>query len=181
MAKKSPDVKPFRIHYTKEAYEYVMKYRRKCSLMDAVRFVLGMQEGLVTEKGVRSLAKSIDKDPLIPSLYLIRKATIYIASKSFKIYRNPYGHYVDAEKKIKCFIEKKFDSIKKNIEDDTIRIKLCGDGYCKDRKSFFNFCFTLPDEGPIAKTSRGNYVLGIFRIEKEDHTNLSLCLQSNFI
>jgi hypothetical protein len=113
-----------------------------------------------------------------PTLYALQKALSNLRGKMFKVFRNPNGQYLDAEAKIKYFINKNFDTIKKNIQNDTIRIKLCGDGFRKDSKSFFNFCFTLPDEGSIAKTSRGNYILGLFGIDKEDHTNLSLCLKN---
>ena len=178
MAKKTPIIKEFKVYYTKETFEDIMKNKKKFTEEDALEFLLGMEEGLVTEKGLQNLTKQMRKKYPLPTLYAVRKAKSFLRTKIFRVYRNPNGQYVDAEAKIKYFIQKNFDLIKKNIENDTIRIKLCGDGFRKDRKSFFNFCFTLPDEGSIAKTSRGNYILGLFEIDKEDHTNLSLCLKN---
>jgi len=66
---------------------------------------------------------------------------------------------------------KNFKKLK--IVDNVIQVKLCGDSTNIGTKiKKLNVCFTLPDLGLVAKTSRGNYTLGIFQLKKENYENL---------
>jgi hypothetical protein len=55
-------------------------------------------------------------------------------------------------------------------------VKLCGDGTNVATKKLFNFCFTLPDQGAIAKSAAGNFTLGLFDIDVEKYVTLKECL-----
>ena len=53
---------------------------------------------------------------------------------------------------------------------------MCGDGTNVATNKLFNFCFTLPDLGNIAKTAAGNYTLGLFDVDAEKYSTLRECL-----
>ena len=126
-------------------------------------------ENYISDKTYNKWQKKLA--PEHPSLYRIRKERLLRNSSYFKIFGNEYGNYVDCEHKISFYIKQNFKRL--NIENDTIRVKLCGDGTNIGRKQKkLNFCFTLPDAGQIAKTATGNYTLGIFKMPKEDYKNL---------
>jgi hypothetical protein len=115
----------------------------------------------------------------MPGIHHVKKAANNLNSKLFTIYRNPHGNYVDCGDKITRVIKNKYKNMKDNIKNDTIQIKLCGDGTIVKTRHFLNFCFTLPQEGNIAKTSKGNYILGIFDMQnkKEDYKTVKECLK----
>ena len=115
----------------------------------------------------------------MPGIHYVKKAAYKLDSKLFTIYRNTHGNYVDPEEKITRVIKYKYKNMKDNIHNDTILIKLCGDGTIVKSRHFLNFCFTLPQEGNIAKTSKGNYILGIFNMQnkKEDYKTVKECLK----
>lgn len=92
-------------------------------------------------------------------------------NKYFTKYRNDHGSYVDCAKYISYQIKKNFEKLK--IKDETIQVKLSGDGTQVGKKiKCLNFSFTLPDSGLAAKTVRGNFTLGIFKIKKENQETL---------
>ena len=62
------------------------------------------------------------------SLYYVRKARNFLNKSLFKIYRNKYGNFVNAEHKISSIVRKKFQNLKLANDNDEITIKLCGDG-----------------------------------------------------
>ena len=96
-------------------------------------------------------------------------------NKYFKKFRNSYGTNVDAEKYISFQIKKNFGKLK--IVKNTIRVKLSGDGtHCGKRLKILNVTFTLPDSGLDAKTTRGNFTLGCFKIKKENYETLKEAL-----
>ena len=62
------------------------------------------------------------------SLYYVRKARNFLNKSLFKIYRNKYGNFVNAEHKISSIVRKKFQNLKLANDNDEITIKLGGDG-----------------------------------------------------
>jgi hypothetical protein len=129
-------------------------------------------EILLSDSNYERFRKSI---PVLPSIHYIRKSRHILNASLFKTFRNKYGSYNDCEHKICYTIEKNFEKLE--IRNNIIRVKLCGDGTnCGRRHKLLNFCFTLPDQGMISKTSIGNYTLGIFRIKKEDYKTLKEAL-----
>lgn len=108
----------------------------------------------------------------LPSLHYVRKSRYLLNASFFKTYRNKYGSYNDCERKICYIIEKHIDNMK--IENNTIIVKLSGDGtICGKRNKILNFTFTLPQMiCNVAKSVNGNFILGVFKIQKEDYQTL---------
>jgi hypothetical protein len=139
-------------------------------LSESVKF---KDEHLISDKSYSAFQKKLA--PNNPNLYRIRKERRRQNSSYFKHYRNEYGNYVDCQKNINYQIRKNFKRLK--IEDNTIQVKLCGDSTRIGNKiKKLNLCFTLPGSGLVAKTVRGNYTLGIFKLKKENYDSIKDCL-----
>ena len=157
----------FKIH---ESTQEEVATEKNVTLSAIVEF---KDENLVSDKTYDKWQKTLA--PEHPTLFRVRKERYARNQAYFKIYRNDYGNYVDCDKKICHYIKKNFDKLK--IKDNTIRVKLCGDGTNIGRKlKKLNFCFTLPDSGLFAQTAAGNYTLGIFKMQKENHVTLEKVL-----
>ena len=63
------------------------------------------------------------------------------------------------------------------INDNHIIICLRGDKTNVGRnESFFNSCFSLSDEGNVAKTTNGQYTLGVYEVQTDDYETMSVAL-----
>jgi hypothetical protein len=113
----------------------------------------------------------------IPSLNRIIKHR-----KSFKtmikIKTNEYGVYISIKKKLELVLKQLFESDKlENVHNNTITIKLCGDG-CNVAKnlSFFNVSMSVINDKNNCKKSKGHYIIGIFEVS-ENYQNLKRALK----
>ena len=111
----------------------------------------------------------------LPTLYSVLKERHDLEDKLPKIYENAHGFFFDAAEKIKFILGLKLKHSSDVFKDkDTIKINFRGDGTLVGNSGkFLNFCFNLPDEGTLAKTAFGQYTLGIFHLQKENHETLS--------
>ena len=134
-------------------------------------------ESLTSDRTYDKMQKVLAPDK--PNITKVRKERIRLNSeinKKFKKYRNNYGNFVDCKSYISYQIKKNFERLK--IKDDLIQVKLAGDGTKVGKKiKCLNFTFTLPDSGLVAKTSKGNFTLGIFKIKKENRETLKEVMQ----
>ena len=110
----------------------------------------------------------------------------------FRISNNEIGVYVSFSEKLKFRLQKYFDrKYGAHVHDDTalaeqnnpfrdgtIHVKLSADGTNIGRNlKLLNFTFTILNEGARAKRATGNYTLGIFEIENEQHGSLTECFK----
>ena len=111
----------------------------------------------------------------IPSLHYIKKMQDSLSKSLPVFHKNIHGIYFIADEQIKWVLNKKINNMK--IFNNKIRISLRGDKtICGRNQSIFNFCFSLPDEGDIAKTANGQYTLGIFDVNKDDYLTMRVAL-----
>jgi hypothetical protein len=129
---------------------------------------------MISDFAWASMRKLLELD--IPSIYYIRNSRYQLNENLPKLLTNIHGIYYIADEKIKWVLEKKIKNMK--IKNNTVRISLRGDKTISGRnQSFFNFCFSLPDEGNIAKTASGQYTLGFFDVDKDDYATMSVALK----
>ncbi len=102
--------------------------------------------------------------------------------KSFKtmlnIKTNEFGVYISIKKKLELVLKQLFEADKlENVNNNTITIKLCGDG-CNVTKniSFFNFSMSVINDKNNCKKSKGHYIIGIFEVS-ENYKNLKSALK----
>ena len=111
----------------------------------------------------------------MPSRYKVNKLKKELDSKLTKFHQNKFGLYFDAEEQIKWILGYKLNKL--NIINNTIRINIRGDKTkCGKSQSFFNACFSLPDEGPIAKTANGQYTLGFYDVVSDNYETMKIAL-----
>ena len=46
----------------------------------------------------------------------------------------------------------------------------------EETKVFFNSCFSLPDEGNVAKTANGQYTIGVYEEQTDYYVTMSVAL-----
>ena len=113
---------------------------------------------------------------LLPSLRSLKSERKYL-NGHFNIKQSNLGVFVSLQEKLLILLP---NIIFKNIEklnDNTITLKFSGDSTKVGRnRDFLNFTVTIINEGQKAKTSKGNYTLGIFNIDTENYDTLSQCL-----
>ncbi len=110
----------------------------------------------------------------------------------FPIYNNEMGVYLSFGDKLRFRLQKYFErkyganasddeALAANntpFRDNTIHVKLSADGTNIGRNlKLLNFTFTILNEGAKAKRATGNYTLGIYEIENEQHGSLSECFK----
>ena len=112
----------------------------------------------------------------LPSIYHVRKAREELNKSLPTIYKNEHGYYFNAEEKIKWILDKKINALK--CQNNTVKICIRGDKTDVGRnESFFNSCFTLPDEGNAAKTAYGQYTLGVYEVQIDDYVTMKEALE----
>jgi len=95
-----------------------------------------------------------------------------------KIKKNEYDVYISIKKKLELVLKQLFESDKlENVHNNTITIKLCGDG-CNVAKylSFFNVSMSVINDKNNCKKSKGHYIIGIFEVN-ENYQNLKRALK----
>ncbi len=111
----------------------------------------------------------------IPSLNQIinHRKSIGISIKS-----NKYGVYISIKSKIELVLKQLYESDKlRNVSNNVITIKLCGDGCNVTKKiSFFNFSMCIINDTKNCKKSKGHYIIGIFEVS-ENYINLKKALK----
>jgi hypothetical protein len=124
----------------------------------------------------------------VPSISFLKKRRAEI-DNMFEIYNNEMGVFLSFEDKLRArlqhFFDHKYGIHYKNGEensvpftDNIIHIKLAADGTNIGRSlKLLNFTFTIINEGAKAKKAIGNYSLGIFEIENENHSSISACFK----
>ena len=85
---------------------------------------------------------------------------------------------MDTLEKIR-FVVKKYIEKSEIKENETLILKLGGDGtnITKANLKLLNFTFTCINQKSVAKTSKGNYILGIYQIDDEKYTDLEIALK----
>ena len=108
----------------------------------------------------------------IPSLHQIKKERKLLNSV-FDINIIPEGAYANINNKLDRIIPFLIRHFPDKFVNREVIIKFSGDGtnICRNIK-ILNFTFTIINEGQIAKTASGNYTLGVFEIEAENHEEL---------
>jgi hypothetical protein len=100
------------------------------------------------------------------------------------IQNNEMGVFYSMEEKLKSrlnsFFERKYgtETLDERFRDSIIHVKLAADGTNIGRSlKLLNFTFTIINEGAKAKTATGNYTVGLFEIENENHVAVSTCFK----
>ena len=110
----------------------------------------------------------------MPSIHYLRKHREFVNEKLPKFEKNKHGLYYQASVRINWILDRKLKKMK--IINNKVRICLRGDKTLCGNTSFFNFCFTLPDEGEIAKTVHGQYSLGVFEVASDNYNTMNVAL-----
>jgi hypothetical protein len=96
-----------------------------------------------------------------PSLHKLKEIR-KVLNSIYPIHKNIFGYYINPMHKIQLVIN---ESLKLGTftRHEEINIKLCGDGFNITRSNLkiINISFTVINQGQIAKTAKGNYLLGI--------------------
>jgi len=96
---------------------------------------------------------------------------------NLEVFENELGVYISVKKKLEHIIKdlhlkKKLE----NITNNTITIKLCGDGaQISKTLNVYNFTMSVIDDKNICKTSKGHYIIGIFSVD-ENYEDISRAL-----
>jgi hypothetical protein len=121
----------------------------------------------------------------IPSVFSLKKRRGELDSL-FELQNNQMGVYITLKDKLKfrleLFFGRKYNQVDinkvENFQDHIIHLKLGADGTNIGRNlKLLNFTFTILNEGAKAKTATGNYTLGIFEIENENHSSVTKCFK----
>ena len=113
-------------------------------------------------------------EEILPSIHYIRKARADLDKLLPQLKCNLYGMYHDAKEKIVWILNNKINSL--SIKNNNLRVCLRGDKTNSGNQSLFNFCFSLPDEGKIAKTANGQYSLGMFEVKSDSSDTMIVAL-----
>ena len=108
-----------------------------------------------------------------PTIHYVRLAREQLDRLLPQIQENIYGIFYKAIERISWILEIKLKTLKL---PNKLKICLRGDKTLSGNQSFFNFCFSLPDEGNLAKTAFGQYSLGVFEVQKDDHETMDVAL-----
>ena len=112
----------------------------------------------------------------LPTIHTLPKARDDLNKQLPQIFKNAYVVYFNAEDKIKWILSKKIK--KMELKNNSIKICIRGDKTdCGRNQSFFNSCFSLPDEGKIAKTANGQYTLGVFEVQSDNYETMNVALK----
>lgn len=112
----------------------------------------------------------------LPSSYFLRKQDEKINNLMPQIHTNDYGCYFKPLEKITWVLNLKINKFK--LKSNIIRICMRGDKtLVGSNQSFFNFLFSLPDEGDVSKTAYGQSTLGFFIIKNDNYEALSIALR----
>lgn len=110
----------------------------------------------------------------LPPLNQIISKKVHLNSL-IAIHENSKGVYVD--------VKGKLENILKNLEGDIhpkkdkIHVKFAGDTTNVSKTSkFLNITACILDEGTKALTSKGNYVIGLFKVQKENYEEIESCV-----
>lgn len=110
----------------------------------------------------------------LTSIYSMNKFK-RLANKFFTVKksRNGRGYTVNAREKIE-FILREYVKRNDDISEDTFKIKLAGDGCGINMKNvnILNFTMTIMNDHRSCMSSNGNFCLGMFRIKKENYSEL---------
>jgi hypothetical protein len=108
-----------------------------------------------------------------PTIHYIKLERKRIDDSIPKIYSNQFGVFYDAEDKINWII-----NIRKiKFKEDVVRICLRGDKTkVGTSQSFFNFCFSFPEETDFCRTASGQYTLGIFEVKNDNYEVMNVAL-----
>ncbi len=90
---------------------------------------------------------------------------------------NEFGVYISVKKKLEFIIQNMHLNNKlDNIANNTITIKLCGDGARISKTlNIYNLTMSIIEDKNICKTSKGHYIIGIFSID-ENYEEISRAL-----
>ena len=109
-----------------------------------------------------------------PTIHYVRLAREELNRLLPAIHENVHGIFYNAIERISWVLEFKFKTLK--LSNKLLKICLRGDKTLSGNQSFFNFCFSIPDEGNLAKTAFGQYSLGVFAVKKDDHETMDVAL-----
>ena len=138
-------------------------------------FHLGKSVTFTSDNNYAFLRKETGSEEVWPSLYSVIKERRLLTVKLPSCKNNKFGCYIDPAEQIDYILKYKMNEL--NLNNNKIRISLRGDKtLCGQNKGIFNFCFSLPDEGKIAKTAFGNYTLEMFKMLKDDYKTLDVAL-----
>ena len=120
----------------------------------------------------------------IPSIFALKKRRAQL-DNLFEIHNNEMGVYVSFREKLVFRLQKYFErKYGTQVDDDAlfrdriVHVKLSADGTNIGRNlKLLNFTFCVLNEGARAKRATGNYSLGIFEIENEQHGALAACFR----
>ncbi len=117
----------------------------------------------------------------IPTIYKLRNRRQEL-DNLFQIHDNSMGVFVSLKEKltfrIGCYFDRKYGQYIDNpgfteFKDPIIHVKLSADGTNIGRSlKLLNFTFTILNEGDKARKAQGNYTIGIYEIENENHESL---------
>ncbi len=127
----------------------------------------------MSDHAYKILRKNLNLNHIIPSLYNIRLSQKRLNPDTLK---NSFGVYIDIKEKIEEIVYLKRNNGLK-IENNILKIKLCGDGANISRKnSIFAISFSIIDDRVNCKKASGHFIVGIFNII-ETYENLKKALE----
>lgn len=119
-----------------------------------------------------NIVKDIRK---FPSLKRVNKIKTLVNSY-FLLKENDYGFFLESPfKKIELVIKKYYERKNRTIEGNQFFIKFACDGTDVNTKNVkqLNFTFTLLNDNENCMSVNGNFILGMFRINKECYETLN--------
>jgi len=116
----------------------------------------------ISERNYKKLRTDLELQETLPSLYKLKSMKTNF-QHFFELDNNEFGYFLKYPlKKVEFVLKKIFEHNPKVFENDTIYIKLTGDGQVltNAKVEVNNITFTVINDTKRCKTSVGNYILG---------------------
>ena len=155
-----------------EAINVKVETTQKTEIRTSPRKVLLAKDKiLMSDKSYHSFKKDLNLN--LPSLQVIKKERKKLDSL-FEMKKNTKGAFNNIVK----MIEHKLKTTDlKNSEE--LKFKFSADGKIVSRKvKLINLTFTIINEKGKAKTAKGNYTIGIFRMNDENYDEILACFEN---
>jgi len=130
----------------------------------------------ISDRAFNRMRIDLNLQERLPQLNKIRKLRNEL--KSYQaVFENEFGVYVSIKQKLEYIIKNMHINKKlENISNNTLTIKLCGDGaQISKTLNVYNFTMSIIEDKDICKTSKGHYILGVFSIV-ENYEDISKAL-----
>ena len=130
----------------------------------------------ISDKSYHCFRGGLGLKHLLPKIDDIRACRKELNSQ-FQINRNEFGMFINIKERIKSL------KINKNhLNDNKLLIKFSGDGTIINKTlKLLNFTFSIMSKNSKCTSSAGHFIVGMFKIDKENYEQLKDCLNEIFI